>query len=251
MSLSDDASPFDVSVGDKADLKLGLFAYPVLQAADILLYGSTHVPVGEDQAQHLEFTRDLARRFNHVYGTDKWKMVPPETLLSPAKRVMSLRSPTSKMSKSDADPNSRVMINDGKELIYSKFKGAVTDSIDGISYDREARPGVSNLIDILYHMDESAAASPQEVAEALASENTSMRGLKDLVAAAVDKELKPIRERYKSAMAMSHQQFEETLNLHNSRKRASEIAGNHLQRIHSQVGLRGPLTQRSSVGLRE
>jgi tryptophanyl-tRNA synthetase len=176
-------------------LKLGLFSYPVLQAADILVHKTTHVPVGHDQAQHLEFARDVANGFNHVFGQGKEVLIAPETLISPAKRVMSLIDPTAKMSKSHPNPKSRILLTDGEDAIKSKIKAAVTDSIDGITYDPEARPGVSNLIDLLYH---TGAEDGYESQEVLASdlEGVSLRALKAKVAESIDIQLQPIRERY-------------------------------------------------------
>jgi tryptophanyl-tRNA synthetase len=162
-----------------------------------LLYGTTHVPVGEDQAQHLEFTRELANGFNHQHGQDLFPV--PETILSPAKRVMSLRDPTKKMSKSDANPASRILITDTQEEIRKKVKGAVTDSIEGVSYDRSTRPGVSNLIDLMYYMDETISSSPEALAAEL--KTTSMRVLKEKVADVVEERVRPIRESYNIAMA--------------------------------------------------
>merc|ERR1711939_634674 len=135
-----------------AKLKLGLFSYPVLQAADILLYQATLVPVGADQLQHIEFARSLARSFNsHLRQTAESPNLfrVPRPALSPARRIMSLKRPTQKMSKSDADPKSRILITDTREEIHAKVKGAITDSEPGISFDPEKRPGVSNLIEIL------------------------------------------------------------------------------------------------------
>lgn len=176
-------------------LKLGLFSYPVLQAADVLVHKATHVPVGHDQAQHLEFAREVASGFNHVFGHGKTILVPPKTLISPARRVMSLTDPTAKMSKSHPNPKSRILLTDSEEAIKGKVNSAVTDSIDGITYDPEARPGVSNLIDLLYH---SGAEDGYESQEALARdlEGVSLRALKEKVAESIDMQLAPIRERY-------------------------------------------------------
>lgn len=176
-------------------VKLGLFAYPVLQAADVLVHGTTHVPVGHDQAQHLEFARELANGFNHVFGEGRAILTPPETLISPAKRVMALTEPTKKMSKSNANPKSKILLTDTEAEIKSKLKSAVTDSFEGITYEPERRPGVSNLIDLLYHSDEAAGCGSQE---ALAKDigNISLRVLKEKVADAVNSQVRPIRERY-------------------------------------------------------
>ncbi|KAF2446553.1 Aminoacyl-tRNA synthetase, partial [Karstenula rhodostoma CBS 690.94] len=210
--VADDADPLE-SAPNKPALKLGLFSYPVLQAADVLIYNATHVPVGEDQAQHLEFTRELAKSFNHVYAK-KTRRQPgdritfkgfniPKTILSPAKRVMSLQDPTKKMSKSDPDERSRILITDTREQIQAKIKVALTDSIPGISYDRELRPGISNLIDIMYYMDESRYDSPEAIAQEMSSADLSMKALKEKVATTVADKLEPIRERYNEQMARS------------------------------------------------
>lgn len=176
-------------------VKLGLFAYPVLQAADVLVHGTTHVPVGHDQAQHLEFARELANGFNHVFGQGQEVLTPPETLISPAKRVMALTEPTKKMSKSNANPKSKILLTDTEAEIKGKLKSAVTDSFEGITYEPERRPGVSNLIDLLYHSDESAGYQSQE-ALAKGLGDISLRVLKEKVADAVESQVRPVRERY-------------------------------------------------------
>ncbi|KAE8842227.1 hypothetical protein PTNB85_01118 [Pyrenophora teres f. teres] len=231
LSLPSNASPLDPS-NNKDALKLGLFSYPVLQAADILLYNTTHVPVGEDQAQHLEFTRELAIGFNHMYPQEQPLLTVPQTLLSPAKRVMSLTDPTKKMSKSDPKPKSRILITDSKEEIHGKLKTALTDSIEGISYDREKRPGVSNLIDLLYHFDESGAASPEELAGDLVG--LSMRALKARTADIVDARIKDIRGRYKELMGGDQKELVQ--HAEHGAKRAEAIAEETMKRLR-QTGL--------------
>ncbi|OQO04559.1 hypothetical protein B0A48_09481 [Cryoendolithus antarcticus] len=176
-------------------LKLGLFSYPVLQAADVLVHGATHVPVGEDQAQHLEFAREVARGFNHVYGDGRVALVEPETIISSAKRVMSLTDPEAKMSKSHPNPKSRILLTDSAEEIRSKINTAVTDSITGVSYDPVQRPGVSNLVDILYHCTQGAGFEDQ-AALAKDLDGSSLRAVKRRVSDAVESQLRPIRERY-------------------------------------------------------
>ncbi|KAF2208325.1 hypothetical protein CERZMDRAFT_15479, partial [Cercospora zeae-maydis SCOH1-5] len=180
-------------------LKLGLFSYPVLQAADVLVHGTTHVPVGHDQAQHLEFAREVANGFNHLYGADI--LTPPETLISPAKRVMSLSDPTSKMSKSHPNPKSRILLTDSEEIIKQKLKSAVTDSLLGISYNPQVRPGVSNLIDLIYYSsgyDITSAGSQEDLAKEM--ENMSLRIVKDRAAEAINNLVEPIRESYMEIM---------------------------------------------------
>lgn len=130
------------------DVKLGLFAYPILQTADILLYKSTHVPVGEDQRQHLELTRFIANQFNSLYKVNYFPK--PVTLFANTKKVLSLGTPEKKMSKSDPQKMSTIYLNDEPDVIRKKIRKSLTDSIsDRFYYDPENRPGVSNLIIIL------------------------------------------------------------------------------------------------------
>lgn len=133
---------------------LGLYQYPILMAADILLFSRYHgkkvdlvIPVGEDQRQHLELTRDVARRFNLVYQKDYFP-IPKDVYVPLSSRVMSLRDGVSKMSKSDPLDNSRINLTDTEEAIRHKITKAITDSIEGVTYDEEKRPQVSNLIGI-------------------------------------------------------------------------------------------------------
>ncbi|MCJ1248317.1 Tryptophan--tRNA ligase, mitochondrial [Trapelia coarctata] len=190
LALEDDASPLDTS--SKAKLKLGLFSYPVLQAADVLVHGATHVPVGDDQAQHLEFARECAGNFNSIYGK---VLTEPATILclAPAKRVMSLKEPHLKMSKSHQDPRSRISLSDTADEIHLKVKQALTDSISGVSYDPKSRPGVSNLLEILSHLD-GAGRSPVELAQEHSP--LSMRSFKEHVAQRIADGLAGFRERY-------------------------------------------------------
>jgi tryptophanyl-tRNA synthetase len=126
---------------------LGLYSYPVLMAADILLYKATHVPVGEDQKQHLELCRDIAGAFNRHYETEFFP-IPDPMILGQATRVMSLRDGTKKMSKSDESDYSRITLTDDADTIALKFRKAKSDMIEGISYDEQLRPEVANLLTI-------------------------------------------------------------------------------------------------------
>ncbi|RAL08400.1 tryptophan--tRNA ligase MSW1 [Aspergillus homomorphus CBS 101889] len=188
--------PDDVTLENPAarsELRLGLFSYPVLQAADILVHRATHVPVGEDQRQHLEFSRNIANTFNHRYG----QIFPaPKALISPARRVMSLKEPTVKMSKSHSDPRSRILLTDSSEDIRKKIQVALTDSEEGVTYDPIRRPGVSNLLEILSHFD-------GRTCEELVSEYqfASLRALKETLTGQVSDNLAPIRERYLQLIA--------------------------------------------------
>ncbi|KAL7881712.1 hypothetical protein AOLI_G00085600 [Acnodon oligacanthus] len=169
----------------KSEGSVGLYTYPVLQAADILLYKSTHVPVGEDQIQHLELAQDLARIFNYKYG----EFFPePRALLSSTRKVKSLRDPTSKMSKSDPQKLATIFLTDTPEDIVFKIRRAVTDFTSEVTFDPEGRPGVANLVSL------HAAVSGQTVEHVL----SLARGLdtgkyKNLVAEAVVQKLEPIR----------------------------------------------------------
>ncbi|KAL1302582.1 hypothetical protein AAFC00_002960 [Neodothiora populina] len=218
LDLADNANPLDQS--SKSKLKLGLFSYPVLQAADILVHRSTHVPVGHDQSQHLEFARECANGFNHVHGK---VLSAPETLLSPGKRVMSLDRPQYKMSKSHPNPKSRILLTDSREEIRKKLRVAVTDSIEGASYDPVQRPGVSNLIEIAFNLqNQSEASSPEDYARDL--EGVSLKALKDHVTEAVDQHIGPIRERFESIIKGSGRELEDAAELGSQKANASANA---------------------------
>ena len=246
MSLSPDASPFDAppSNNSREALKLGLFSYPVLQAADILLYKTTHVPVGEDQAQHIEFTRELATSFNHAYQP---VFVAPQTILSPAKRVMSLQQPTKKMSKSDFNEDSRILINDSEKVIERKIKAAKTDSINSpIPYDREQRPGVSNLIDLAYYMGEGTStgagfstASPEFLAQEF-DRFQHLGEMKAEVTRMINRNIWEVRERYEEIMKRDRVEKGEYLTAINERgvEKARAIAEPNLQIFKKAMGLR-------------
>ncbi len=139
----------DKSAKHSANINVGLFDYPVLMAADILLYQTQMVPVGADQKQHLELSRDLATRFNNKYDQEIFKV--PEPFIPPATsggRIMSLQDPSSKMSKSDENKDNFIALADDPKKIIKKFKKAVTDSGSEIHYDLENKPGISNLLTI-------------------------------------------------------------------------------------------------------
>jgi tryptophanyl-tRNA synthetase len=173
--------------GEQEAVRAGLFTYPVLMAADILLYGAERVPVGEDQRQHLELTRDVAIRFNHRYG-DTF-VVPEAALPQVAARVMDLQEPRRKMSKSVSSPLGTVLVLDPPEEIDRKVRKAVTDAETEVRYDPEAKPGVSNLLELL------AAASGGDPA-ALADAYSGYGQLKKAVSEALVELLRPVRERY-------------------------------------------------------
>jgi tryptophanyl-tRNA synthetase len=137
---------------------LGLYAYPVLMAADILLYRATHVPVGEDQKQHLELSRDIAAAFNRLYNQEYFPL-PEPLILGEAKRVMSLRDGRAKMSKSELSENSRINLTDDAKIIQRKIRRAKTDSDSGMSLDAENRPEAANLLGIYAALNDESIDS--------------------------------------------------------------------------------------------
>lgn len=168
----------------------GLLTYPPLMAADILLYQTNLVPVGDDQKQHLEITRDLAQRFNRVYGEEVFTI--PEILLGQdGTRVMSLQEPTKKMSKSDDNQTATVYLLDTPKDIEKKIKRAQTDSDNAVRYDREAKPGISNLMDIFAALTDK---SHEEIERAYAGQGYGT--FKKDVAEATISVLEPIQKRY-------------------------------------------------------
>lgn len=170
----------------------GLFTYPALQAADILLYDTDEVPVGEDQRQHIEITRDIAIRFNHRFG-DTF-VLPKAVMPKAGARVMDLQDPTSKMSKSADTDSGLVNLLDDPAVITKKFKRAVTDSESEVRFDRESKPGVSNLLEIL-------SACTGESPTDLAARYTQYGPLKADTGEAVVELLRPIQLRYHELMA--------------------------------------------------
>jgi tryptophanyl-tRNA synthetase len=203
----------------------GLFTYPALQAADILLYRTEKVPVGDDQRQHLELARDLAIRFNSRYGDT---FVVPEHAIPPvAARVMDLQQPERKMSKSQESPQGTVVVLDDPDTIARKFRRAVTDSEAEVRYDPDAKPGVSNLLSIL-------AAATDGDPEALAEEYTQYGPLKDDAAAAVIKLLAPLQSRFAELVA---DPGETDRILATGAAKARAMAGPTMARVRGRLGL--------------
>ncbi|KAI9216195.1 tryptophanyl-tRNA synthetase [Blastocladiella britannica] len=176
-------------------LKMGLFSYPVLMAADILLYKATKIPVGEDQHQHLELTRLIARSFNKTYKTNVFPMPQAMTVPS-AKRIMSLTNPLSKMSKSDPAPHSRIHLTDTDTAIAAALKRATTDSDPSITYDPSTRPGVANLLGIYASCrdiaDPAALVAPGGELAGVQGHAKLKQHVTDVVVATVS----PIRDEY-------------------------------------------------------
>lgn len=206
-------------------ISAGLFTYPALMAADILLYDADEVPVGDDQRQHVEITRDIAVRFNHRFG-DTF-IVPKAVHPKAGARVMDLQDPTSKMSKSANSDSGLVYMLDDNAAIEKKFKRAVTDSDGEVRYDRENKPGVSNLLDIL-------SACTGTPIEQLAGRYTQYGPLKKDAGDAVIAVIEPIRTRYHELMA-DRGELARLLRIGNDRARA--VAAATLARAHANIGL--------------
>jgi tryptophanyl-tRNA synthetase len=203
---------------------LGLFTYPVLMAADILLYDAEIVPVGEDQRQHVELTRDLAQRFNHRYGD---VLVMPKAELSKVgARVMSLSDPTKKMSKSD--PKGNIELSEDLTSVRKKIMSAVTDSDTIVRYDVAQKPGISNLMTIYASLKE---ISLENVEKTFAGQTYGM--FKKAVADVVCEELQQLQERYQSIVAsgLVHHVLKQ------GAQRAQSISNATLQRVKAAVGL--------------
>ena len=208
------------------NINAGLFTYPSLMAGDILLYQADYVPVGADQTQHLEFTRDIATRFNHTYG-ETFKL--PEGYFPKAgARVMSLQEPTSKMSKSDTNPNATISILDEPGVIIKKFKRAVTDSETEVAF-REGKDGINNLMTIY-------SAITGKSFEAITSEFAG-HGYGDFKAAVgecVAEELRPVREKFDELS--KDRPYLESL-MKQGAEQAERISLRTLSKVRKRVGL--------------
>ena len=205
---------------------VGLFTYPILQAADILLYQPKAVPVGEDQRQHIELTRDLALRFNSRFG-DTFQ-IPEAVILKETAKIFDLQNPTAKMSKSAADPKGLINLMDDTNVIVKKIKSAVTDTDGEIRFDREAKPGVSNLLGI------HSAISGRSI-DSLVEEFTGQGygALKGEVADVVVNAIEPIRERTQELMS---DQNELDRLLADGADRANALAEDTLAKVYDAIG---------------
>ncbi len=203
----------------------GLFTYPALQAADILLYDTNQVPVGEDQRQHIELTRDIAIRFNSRFG--ETFTVPEAVIPSSGARVMDLQHPEKKMSKSEDSPQGTILLLDPPDVIEKKVKRAVTDSDDEVFFDIENKPGVSNLLSIL---GAATGKTPQE-----ASKGIDRYGdLKSATSEAVIELLKPVQEKY---FDLADDPAETNRLIAKGAEKAREVASATLSRAQENIGL--------------
>ncbi|MBQ9421377.1 MAG: tryptophan--tRNA ligase [Lachnospiraceae bacterium] len=219
----------DKSAKHADNINAGLFTYPVLMAGDILLYQADYVPVGADQKQHLEFTRNLAERFNHFYG-NVFK-VPDGYYPKAGARVMSLQDPTSKMSKSDPNPNAYISILDDRNVIINKFKRAVTDSETEVCY-REGKDGINNLITIYSVMTGKTFAEIEKEFE-----GKGYGVFKLAVGESVADKLQPIRDEFNRLMT-DKKYLEETMAV--GAERAYKISRRTLDKAKKKVGLLMP-----------
>ena len=209
------------------NINAGLFTYPALMAADILLYQADLVPVGEDQRQHLEITRDIAIRFNKLYG-NTFK-VPEAYVRKESARIMGLQDPESKMSKSSTNPNDVIFVEDEPDEIIKKFKKAVTDSENKVKFDPENKPGVSNLMQIY-----SAITGKKMDEIEKEFENVGYGDFKMTVANSVVDKLKPVQEKYKELL--ENRKYLEEIYLEGA-KHAEEISSKTLRDVKDKIGI--------------
>jgi len=218
----------DKSAKNESNINVGLYSYPVLQAADILIYQADKVPVGEDQKQHLELTRDIATRMNNLYG-DVFRL-PDPYIPEFGARIMSLQEPERKMSKSDTNPNNFIGLLEDTKKLTKKIKRAVTDSDEqaNIYFNPQEKPGVSNLLTLL-------SLSTGKSVDALVPEyEDKMYGhLKGDVAEAVVALLSPIQQRY-TEIRQDRAYLDEVMK--NGANKASERAAVTLQKVYDAVG---------------
>ena len=223
----------DKSAKHADNINAGLFTYPCLMAADILLYQADYVPVGADQKQHLELTRNIAERFNGLYSPTF--TVPEPIIPKHGARIMSLQDPTKKMSKSDENVNAFVAVLDDPDTILRKFKRAVTDSDACVRFDPENKPGVSNLMSIYSAVtgkDHGGDRGPE-------FDGQGYGAFKPAVGEAVIECLRPIRE--ETERILKDKAYLESVYKAGAEK-ASYVANKTLRKVYKKVGLCSPLT---------
>jgi len=211
----------------KEEVSVGLFDYPVLQAADILLYDTHLVPVGEDQKQHVELSRDIAQRFNYRYGE---VFTLPEAYIPPVGgRVMGLSNPAKKMSKSEEKREDAIFLLDSPDDLRNKIKRATTDSLREIRFDRD-RPGINNLLTIYQLLTEK---DREEIEEHFAGK--SYKELKEELAEVVIENLRPLQERYRE-LTGEEDYLDDKLT--RGAERAGAYAEEKLRQVLEKMGLR-------------
>lgn len=217
----------DKSAKHADNINSGLFTYPVLMAADILAYNADLVPVGADQKQHLEITRDIAERFNSIYG-ETFKLPEPYIQKFGAK-IMGLQNPLAKMSKSAVDPNDKILLTDTPDEIRKKLKKAVTDSENKVRYDLDNKPGISNLMTIYGIIKEKTMDEIEKEFE-----NSNYGVFKTAVAEAIIEKLEPLQEKYNELI----QNPEKLKDIYEKGdKKAIEKTNPLLKEVYRKVGL--------------
>ena len=217
----------DKSAKHADNINAGLFTYPVLMASDILLYQAHCVPVGADQKQHVELTRDIATRFNNAYG--ETFVVPEPYIPKFGARIMSLQEPEKKMSKSDPNPNAFLLLTDDADTVVRKLRRAVTDCEGVIAYDPEKRPGVSNLLTIYSVCANQTMEDAQKHFQGL-----GYGALKEETADAVNAVLDPIRIEYARLLTDKAYLADR---MKDGAEKASAIARKTIRKVYRKVGL--------------
>lgn len=207
-------------------IRTSLLTYPALMAADILLYDAHLVPIGDDQKQHLELTRDLALRFNHLYG-DTF-VVPEGFYPKTGARIKSLTDPLKKMSKSDENPKSYILLLDDLQLIRRKIKSAITDSDASIKFEPKKKPGVSNLLQIYASLSDYSIKDLEEKYK-----DANYQTFKDDLAEVVVDAIRPIQQRYFEII--NDKKLDDILN--QGADRARFVANRKLQKVYKKIGL--------------
>lgn len=216
----------DKKVKQTEGIRTSLLTYPALMAADILLYDADIVPIGDDQKQHLELTRNLAQRFNHLYG-DSF-VVPEGFFPKTGARIKSLTEPTKKMDKSSDNPKSYILLLDDLNRIKNKIKSAVTDSDGKIKFDVENKPGISNLLTIYASLTNQSI----KAVESQYKDSNYQTFKEDLATIVVDT-IRPIQEKYKEII--NSKALDEALD--KGRDEASYIARRKLSKVYRKLGL--------------
>lgn len=210
------------------NVKVGLFDYPVLMAADILLYDADFVPVGEDQRQHLEIARDIAKRFNSTYNKEIFKL-PEGFITKNTARIMSLQDPTKKMSKSDENKEATIFLLDDKATVLKKVKKAVTDSENIIKYS-ENKPGIRNLMNIYSAVTDKTYTQIEEEFKGI-----GYGKFKEAVASAISDILEPIQEKYNEMLLPENDEYIKNI-CKKGADVAQKIASEKLKEVYEAVG---------------
>lgn len=217
----------DKSAKHADNINAGLFTYPALMAADILLYKANLVPVGQDQMQHLEITRDIADRFNKIYG--ETFVMPEGYVRKSSAKIMGLQDPTCKMSKSATNINDVIFLEDTPVDILKKFKKAVTDSENKVKYDQENKPGVSNLMQIYSSI---TGKTMEQIENEFA--NLGYGVFKTKVAESVIEKIKPIQDKYYNLL--NDKKYLEEIYIKGAEK-ARKLASKTLEEVKNKIGI--------------